>query len=99
MPQVSSTISTDYFCSSHEEGVIFVQFDVFHIDWIVEARPSRSRFKLGVRGEQRLSTGDTIVHSCFMVVVQRATECSFGSLLPDNFVLFWSKSLFPIGLG
>jgi hypothetical protein len=39
MPQVCPTISASHFRSSHEERVVFMQLDVLHVDWIIEARP------------------------------------------------------------
>jgi hypothetical protein len=38
MSQVGSTIFTDHFGSSHEERVVLVQFDVFHVHSTVESR-------------------------------------------------------------
>ena len=98
MSKVRSTIFADHFGSFREERAVFVQFNVLHVHWIVKAGPSRSGLELGVRGEEWLTTGDAIVHTSFVIIVESATKWSLGPLLPHYFVLFWSEFFFPIRL-
>ena len=66
------------------------------VDSIVEARPSRARFKLGVRAEKIAFTAFAEVISGFFVVDVFTREGRFGTTFAAHVILFGSEFFHPI---
>lgn len=98
MAQVGAAILTHHFRTRHEERTILVQFDVFQVYRLVEAGPAGSGVKFGIRGEERLTAGHTLVHSFLVVVVQCAGKGPLRSFHATDLVLLGGQLFFPVRL-
>src|ERR1700690_4517748 len=96
MPEMRITAGTPSLSSHHAVGLIGLFCYRLLIDRLPEAWPARARFKLGVRGEQRLSTAHAGVCASVLGLPVFAGKCRLCSCLAGYLVLLRRQLLFPI---
>src|SRR3989304_3590839 len=80
----------------HEPAGVGHGAHVLRRDRLIEARPSRAGFELGLRPEQVGPAADAPVDPLLVVVPVHPGERPLGPLLPGNLELFGRKDLLPL---
>src|ERR1700730_7806203 len=96
MPQVRVTFLAQHFRPPHAISAIGLSLDVLLVDRGKETGPPGSRFKLGVRAEERIATANAAIHAFIVQLVVLAGERPFGALLPGDRILLGSQLLLPL---
>eukprot|EP00963_Diacronema_lutheri_P003783 scaffold287_cov337-Pavlova_lutheri.AAC.146 len=93
----TATVAPDFSRSEITDEVQRLHGQV-HGTWegVEERRPSRSRIKLRVGGEQWMLAGCTAVRSWVVVLVQGGRAGPFGPSFDEHVVLFWREQLLPL---
>src|SRR5438067_2992184 len=79
--QMSAAMAARDLGPPHPERIVFLRRDVALLDDVVEARPTRPRFELRPRIEERFVAHDAAIRSLAMVVPVRAGKRRLGARL------------------
>src|SRR5260370_32949340 len=69
---------------------------MFSVHRTVKTGPSGPGVKLRIGREERLATGDTLIHALVMVIVEGSAKGSLRLLETADPILFWCEFLFPV---
>ena len=99
MAKVGVTTAAVNFVARHAVAEVLLGADVLVRDRLKEARPARSRVKLGIRAKERETASYARIDTCLVVVVENPAEGAFCALCSSHFVLLRCELCPPLLVG
>src|ERR1039458_3223609 len=84
-----------HFGPIREKRAIGLRLDVLRRDRLIEARPSRAGFELGVGAEQRVAAADASIKTLVVILGVQVLERALGALFARDLVLLRGQLFAP----